>query len=1121
MTSSKVFSGPGDTIRIQAINFSQRGDVKENWVVFPDISHKFQRILMYYTLKCDPQNSPYRCGEWDYLTYTYASKKTNEYKKFPNFKVDGAEKDSFSYMKTPSWLYSSHFEYETINSDTLDFQQTMVGDTSNSIEKEFISKLDFQKTVFLWKADELAGAGLMKKNITGIALYVADAPVNLGRVMIRMALTKKDSVNQHGNDIFEVVFDGKVQLSANGVNYFPFFNSFQWDSFSNILVEMILFAPSEPVKMLAHPVNYLSSSQSASSDYTLFFENLDYIVLPQNLFSSITNEVTFAFWQYGNPKYQPQNNTVFEGVDSANRRIFNVHLPWGDGHVYWDAGNDGSGYDRIEKLADTSSFKGKWNFWAFTKNTSTGEMKIYLNGVLFQSGASKSKSIKNVKTFRIGSNAAGTGNFYDGMLDEFSVWNKALGQADIQKIMYNPPKPSDAIYNNLVAWFPFDEGQGKTVKDISPNKWQGKMNTGPGWKPHSPVSLFKNMRNGNFLPEIIFDQSNYQQKVTRNILTDSIENQSNMLILFSNFSKPDIPTDTLYVYPPYQCVLFDSNGKPVQFIKIKPDSVIYKIMTEAKYDEKYRILDRYEIGRFITPYGINLDLGDGFTWIYDVSDYAPLLHDSVKISSGNWQELHQLDFVMIEGTPPRDVLSVQTLYSGSFGLPNFASLVQPKWLTLNKKAEYFRVKTRTTGHGMAAPNNCAEFCPKYHELWLNDTMRYRWLLWTECASNPLYPQGGTWIYDRAGWCPGAPVYTYDWEVSSFIDKQKDSVKIDYNAESDAGGNFVLESQLISYSDFHFSLDAAVVDIIVPNKHQEYLRENPHCANPRVLVQNTGKQKITSIEFNYGKTDGTYSSNFRWSGQLEPLDKTEIELPFYWGGWTGDNRFRVSVSKVNNATDDYSFNNTVIKEFEIPPVYPNRFVVYLRTNSFPQESRCQISDAAGNIVYKRENLQANKLYMDTLTLPNTYGCYTLKMLDTDGDGLSFWNNNDGNGYLRLRSLDGPYLKMFNPDFGNEIIHNFTTGWALDIRGEKLITENSLKINPNPSSGKVFIEFDLKERQDVSLQLSDMNGQVIWSRSIKATTGEIIELNLENQPDGLYFFSLFTKENILTQKFIIGK
>jgi hypothetical protein len=73
----------------------------------------------------------------------------------------------------------------------------------------------------------------------------------------------------------------------------------------------------------------------------------------------------------------------------------------------------------------------------------------------------------------------------------------------------------------------------------------------------------------------------------------------------------------------------------------------------------------------------------------------------------------------------------------------------------------------------------------------------------------------------------------------------------------------------------------VVDIIV-RQASGILRENPHCANPRVLVQNrTGKQKITRLNLIMAKQI-TYSSNFQVERTVRALDKTEIELPFYWG-----------------------------------------------------------------------------------------------------------------------------------------------------------------------------------------------------------------------------------------------
>ena len=62
----------------------------------------------------------------------------------------------------------------------------------------------------------------------------------------------------------------------------------------------------------------------------------------------------------------------------------------------------------------------------------------------------------------------------------------------------------------------------------------------------------------------------------------------------------------------------------------------------------FEVIDRVELARYITPYGINLTLGpDGWAWVFDVTDYAPLLKDSVELQCGNWQELLDLKFAPI------------------------------------------------------------------------------------------------------------------------------------------------------------------------------------------------------------------------------------------------------------------------------------------------------------------------------------------------------------------------------------------------------------------------------------------------------------------------------------------
>jgi len=63
-------------------------------------------------------------------------------------------------------------------------------------------------------------------------------------------------------------------------------------------------------------------------------------------------------------------------------------------------------------------------------------------------------------------------------------------------------------------------------------------------------------------------------------------------------------------------------------------------------------VEGYELGSFITPYGKRLKMGGeaGWTWVYDVTDYAPLLKGRVDLKSGNNQELLDMKFLLLKAS---------------------------------------------------------------------------------------------------------------------------------------------------------------------------------------------------------------------------------------------------------------------------------------------------------------------------------------------------------------------------------------------------------------------------------------------------------------------------------------
>ncbi len=183
----------------------------------------------------------------------------------------------------------------------------------------------------------------------------------------------------------------------------------------------------------------------------------------------------------------------------------------------------------------------------------------------------------------------------------------------------------------------------------------------------------------------------------------------------------------------------------------------------------------YEIGRLITPYANAGAPRTPWSWlqhyVYDVTDYAPILHDSATMRiffsgySGGFTG--NIMFAFIEGTPDRQVTGIKRLWGGSYSYGDTSHLgthdINLHFLPVTDTAPEFTeaatLKFTVTGHG-SDPNYCNEFCSHHYYVFLNGTQIDSYVIWRpNCGMNELYPQSGTWLYERANWCPGAIVYS--------------------------------------------------------------------------------------------------------------------------------------------------------------------------------------------------------------------------------------------------------------------------------------------------------------------------------------------------------------------------
>ena len=192
-----------------------------------------------------------------------------------------------------------------------------------------------------------------------------------------------------------------------------------------------------------------------------------------------------------------------------------------------------------------------------------------------------------------------------------------------------------------------------------------------------------------------------------------------------------------------------------------------------------------------------------------------------------WLVTLDLDFT--PGEPSRQVIGIRNLWRGTpeYGNPDnpIDSFFNERKETIRAHVTSAKLRFRVTGHGQGNTDNAAEFAEKVHGVLVNGTDHQHDLWRADCDRNPCSPQGGTWQFARAGWCPGNTVAPWDVDLGAAA-RPAASVTIRYHVEPyvnrcrptagcapseciwgncayDGGGHTVpvywVESQLISYT----------------------------------------------------------------------------------------------------------------------------------------------------------------------------------------------------------------------------------------------------------------------------------------------------------------------------------
>ncbi|RQW10170.1 peptide-N-glycosidase, partial [candidate division KSB1 bacterium] len=354
----------------------------------------------------------------------------------------------------------------------------------------------------------------------------------------------------------------------------------------------------------------------------------------------------------------------------------------------------------------------------------------------------------------------------------------------------------------------------------------------------------------------------------------------------------------------------------------------------------------FEIGRLLTPYGSNFTKEWSFTWQVDVTDFAVFMRDSVEIEyihTGyespdlGWDLT--IDFKVDFGPPVAEFIAMETLWEGSFAYGDPARDIEDslaaKEIVRAAESSFGRLRIQHTGHGMDRPRGCSEFCSRWREIVVDGQVIDHRDIWKECGDNPLYPQGGTWIYDRGHWCPG------DLQQPDIIDVPltRSQHIIDLNMEPYIAQDIQQPREEITCYFFQFAEpaaanDVAIEEIIAPNKAARYNRFNPAAFAPRIRIRNLGKENLKTVRILY-QTAGWTEKTVHWHGDLAFYQDAIVTLPGEIDATAGANRFSVVLSDPNGERDAWPSDNGLESEFDDIPTLPTRLIVDWLTNDKPE------------------------------------------------------------------------------------------------------------------------------------------------------------------------------------------
>jgi len=286
-------------------------------------------------------------------------------------------------------------------------------------------------------------------------------------------------------------------------------------------------------------------------------------------------------------------------------------------------------------------------------------------------------------------------------------------------------------------------------------------------------------------------------------------------------------------------------------------------------------------------------------------------------------------------------------------------------------------------------------------------------------------------------------------------------------------------------------------------------------SPTFELQNNGSLPLTSAEIKY-QINNEPEATYQWTGNLGFLQKAVISLPSTPYTVQSQNVLKIYGVSTNGVNDEYPKNDTIKYNFAMAPMPGTQVTVYLKTDNNPQETTWEIRDLQGNtLATGGPYAEPKHVYQSVVDL--AWGtCYEFRIMDAGGNGMCCDN---GVGFFKV--YNGNVTVSQGNSFGNSVTNQFYSQSAVNV-GETPDAA-SFSVFPNPAWQKTTVSFTNAVKEQVKVQLYNMQGACVINMPVKEySAGEHeITLDCSKLNAGVYTLRLTAGSKAFSQKLTVNQ